>query len=85
MCLQPTPGWRGLDATLSASAGLPASQLACLLDLPVGAGCFLVSLCCLTDTRLFLLQRWCWFRPSPLFRARRLEKALGTPARIYYK
>jgi tryptophan synthase beta chain len=25
------------------------------------------------------------WRPSPLFRARRLEKALGTPARIYYK
>ena len=23
--------------------------------------------------------------PSPLFRAHRLEKALGTPARIYYK
>lgn len=25
------------------------------------------------------------FRPSPLYRARGLEKALGTPARIYYK
>jgi tryptophan synthase beta chain len=25
------------------------------------------------------------WRPSPLFRARRLEKALGTPARIFYK
>ena len=25
------------------------------------------------------------WRPSPLMRARRLEKALGTPARIYYK
>ena len=25
------------------------------------------------------------WRPSPLFRARRLEKAVGTPARIYYK
>ena len=25
------------------------------------------------------------WRPSPLFRAHRLEKALGTPARIYYK
>jgi tryptophan synthase beta chain len=25
------------------------------------------------------------WRPSPLFRARRLEKALNTPARIYYK
>lgn len=25
------------------------------------------------------------WRPSPLFRARRLEEALGTPARIYYK
>jgi tryptophan synthase beta chain len=25
------------------------------------------------------------WRPSPLFRARRLEKALGTPAHIYYK
>jgi tryptophan synthase beta chain len=25
------------------------------------------------------------FRPSPLVRARRLEKLLGTPARIYYK
>ncbi|MEO5918492.1 MAG: TrpB-like pyridoxal phosphate-dependent enzyme, partial [Candidatus Limnocylindrales bacterium] len=25
------------------------------------------------------------YRPSPLFRARRLEKALGTPAHIYYK
>ena len=29
-----------------------------------------------------LMRQW---RPSPLFRARRLEKALGTPARIYYK
>ncbi len=27
---------------------------------------------------------WLW-RPSPLCRARRLEQALGTPARIYYK
>ena len=25
------------------------------------------------------------FRPSPLFRARRWEQKLGTPARIYYK
>ena len=25
------------------------------------------------------------WRPSPLFRARRLERALNTPARIYYK
>ena len=25
------------------------------------------------------------WRPTPLFRARRLEEALGTPARIYYK
>ncbi|MBU2511148.1 TrpB-like pyridoxal phosphate-dependent enzyme [bacterium] len=31
---------------------------------------------------LELLLRW---RPSPLHRARYLEKALGTPARIYYK
>lgn len=29
-----------------------------------------------------ILQQW---RPSPLFRARRLEKALDTPAKIYYK
>src|SRR5207247_8388772 len=29
-----------------------------------------------------ILKLW---RPSPLFRAHRLEKALGTPARIYYK
>ena len=31
---------------------------------------------------LGLLALW---RPSPLYRARRLEQALGTPARIYYK
>jgi tryptophan synthase beta chain len=31
---------------------------------------------------LGLLTIW---RPSPLYRAHRLEKALGTPARIYYK
>ncbi len=31
---------------------------------------------------LGLLSLW---RPSPLYRAHRLEKALGTPARIYYK
>jgi len=31
---------------------------------------------------LGMLSLW---RPSPLYRARRLEKALGTPARIYYK
>ncbi|MCC6553853.1 MAG: TrpB-like pyridoxal phosphate-dependent enzyme, partial [Polyangiaceae bacterium] len=29
-----------------------------------------------------IYRQW---RPSPLFRARRLERALGTPARIYYK
>jgi tryptophan synthase beta chain len=29
-----------------------------------------------------MLHLW---RPAPLYRARRLEKALGTPARIYYK
>ncbi len=29
-----------------------------------------------------ILQLW---RPSPLYRAHRLEQALGTPARIYYK
>jgi len=29
-----------------------------------------------------VLRLW---RPSPLYRAQRLEKALGTPARIYYK
>ncbi len=29
-----------------------------------------------------VLRQW---RPSPLFRARRLEQALDTPARIYYK
>ncbi|MCK4625151.1 MAG: TrpB-like pyridoxal phosphate-dependent enzyme [Phycisphaerae bacterium] len=34
------------------------------------------------DEILQILSLW---RPSPLYRARRLEKALGTPARIYYK
>ena len=29
-----------------------------------------------------IYRQW---RPSPLFRARRLEEALDTPARIYYK
>jgi tryptophan synthase beta chain len=29
-----------------------------------------------------ILRQW---RPTPLYRARRLEKALDTPARIYYK
>jgi tryptophan synthase beta chain len=32
-----------------------------------------------------ILQILSLWRPTPLFRARRLEKALGTPARIYYK
>jgi tryptophan synthase beta chain len=32
-----------------------------------------------------VLEVYKLWRPSPLFRARRLEKALGTPARIYYK
>jgi tryptophan synthase beta chain len=30
-------------------------------------------------------QIYAQWRPSPLFRARRLERELGTPARIYYK
>jgi tryptophan synthase beta chain len=34
------------------------------------------------DEILQILSLW---RPSPLYRAHRLEKALGTPARIYYK
>jgi len=32
-----------------------------------------------------VLQMLMMWRPSPLYRARRLEQALGTPARIYYK
>ena len=32
-----------------------------------------------------ILEILCLWRPSPLYRARRLEQALGTPARIYYK
>jgi len=32
-----------------------------------------------------VLQIYALWRPSPLCRATRLEKALGTPARIYYK
>ena len=32
-----------------------------------------------------ILQLLAIYRPSPLYRARRLEQALGTPARIYYK
>lgn len=32
-----------------------------------------------------VLDIYSLWRPSPLFRAHRLEKALGTPARIYYK
>jgi tryptophan synthase beta chain len=34
------------------------------------------------DEVLDVYRLW---RPTPLYRARRLEKALGTPARIYYK
>jgi len=34
------------------------------------------------DEVLDVYRMW---RPSPLYRAHRLEKALGTPARIYYK
>lgn len=34
------------------------------------------------DEVLRVYQLW---RPTPLYRAHRLEKALGTPARIYYK
>ncbi len=32
-----------------------------------------------------VLDVYALFRPSPLYRAHRLEKALGTPAKIYYK
>ena len=32
-----------------------------------------------------VLEKYALWRPSPLHRARNLEKALGTPARIYYK
>ena len=32
-----------------------------------------------------VLDLYTFWRPSPLFRAHRLEKALGTPAKIYYK
>ena len=32
-----------------------------------------------------VLEVYRQWRPSPLYRAHRLEKALGTPARIYYK
>ncbi len=32
-----------------------------------------------------VMEKLALWRPSPLYRARDLEKALGTPARIYYK
>lgn len=32
-----------------------------------------------------ILDIYAMYRPTPLFRARRLEKFLGTPAKIYYK
>ncbi|MEC4685072.1 MAG: TrpB-like pyridoxal phosphate-dependent enzyme [Nitrospirota bacterium] len=32
-----------------------------------------------------VLKTYALWRPSPLYRARRLEEALGTPAKIYYK
>src|SRR6201987_2467293 len=32
-----------------------------------------------------VLDAYRLWRPTPLFRARRLERELGTPARIYYK
>lgn len=32
-----------------------------------------------------VLDKYAIWRPSPLFRARNLEKALDTPAKIYYK
>ncbi|NQT27928.1 pyridoxal-phosphate dependent enzyme, partial [candidate division KSB1 bacterium] len=32
-----------------------------------------------------ILEIYSMWRPSPLYRARRLEEALGTPAKIYYK
>ena len=32
-----------------------------------------------------ILQLLALYRPAPLYRAKRLEEALGTPARIYYK
>jgi len=32
-----------------------------------------------------VLEKYALWRPSPLYRAHRLEAALGTPARIYYK
>ncbi len=32
-----------------------------------------------------VLERYALWRPTPLYRARRLEQALDTPARIYYK
>ncbi|MBF0566613.1 MAG: TrpB-like pyridoxal phosphate-dependent enzyme [Nitrospirae bacterium] len=32
-----------------------------------------------------VLEMYALWRPSPMYRAHRLEKALGTPARIYYK
>src|SRR5918911_777861 len=32
-----------------------------------------------------VLDVYALWRPSPLYRAHRLEKALGTPAHIYYK
>ncbi len=38
-----------------------------------------------TDIPEEVLDIYALWRPAPLYRARRLEKALGTPARIYYK
>lgn len=32
-----------------------------------------------------VLEKYALWRPTPLYRARGLEKALGTPAKIYYK
>ena len=38
-----------------------------------------------TDIPEEILDAYALWRPSPLYRAKRLEEALGTPAKIYYK
>ena len=38
-----------------------------------------------TDIPEEILDVYALWRPSPLYRAKRLEEALGTPAKIYYK
>src|SRR3989339_2259764 len=74
-----------LNPTISPATGKPVSPEELGAIFPMGLILQEASAQRSIDIPEEVLEIYRLWRPSPLFRAKRLESRLGTPARIYYK